>query len=183
MIIYLHGFDATSPGNHEKVLQLKFIDADVRAVTYSTLHPRHDMSHLLKEVQRNLESSSDPQPLICGVGLGGYWSERIGFLAGIKSVLFNPNLHPELNMVGRIDRPEEYADIASKCVTEFRTKNRGRSLVILARNDETTDQQPTAAALDPYYEVMWDETQGHKFKQIAQHLQRIKAFKLAAVTA
>ncbi|WP_421297817.1 YqiA/YcfP family alpha/beta fold hydrolase, partial [Aeromonas sp. 700722] len=24
MIIYLHGFDATSPGNHEKVLQLQF---------------------------------------------------------------------------------------------------------------------------------------------------------------
>ncbi|MBQ1783320.1 MAG: alpha/beta hydrolase [Gammaproteobacteria bacterium] len=183
MIIYLHGFDATSPGNHEKVLQLKFIDPDVRAVTYSTLHPRHDLSHLLKEVQRNLESSTDACPLICGVGLGGYWSERIGFLAGIKSVLFNPNLHPELNMVGRIDRPEEYADIASKCVSEFRTKNRARSLVILSRNDETTDQQPTANALDPYYEVVWDETQGHKFKQIAQHLQRIKAFKLAPVTA
>ncbi|TOE58776.1 hypothetical protein CGJ44_16110, partial [Vibrio parahaemolyticus] len=25
MIIYLHGFDSTSPGNHEKVLQLQFI--------------------------------------------------------------------------------------------------------------------------------------------------------------
>lgn len=26
MIIYLHGFDSNSPGNHEKVLQLQFID-------------------------------------------------------------------------------------------------------------------------------------------------------------
>ena len=51
MIIYLHGFDATSPGNHEKVLQLQFIDDDVRFVHYSTIHPRHDMSHFLKEVQ------------------------------------------------------------------------------------------------------------------------------------
>ncbi|MBU5567957.1 hypothetical protein KQJ25_38205, partial [Escherichia sp. S69_ASV_4] len=25
MIIYLHGFDSNSPGNHEKVLQLQFI--------------------------------------------------------------------------------------------------------------------------------------------------------------
>ncbi|EAX0826676.1 hypothetical protein XP14_04670, partial [Salmonella enterica] len=24
MIIYLHGFDSNSPGNHEKVLQLQF---------------------------------------------------------------------------------------------------------------------------------------------------------------
>lgn len=179
MIIYLHGFDATSPGNHEKVLQLKFIDADVRAVTYSTHHPRHDMSHLLKEVQRNISSCDDPQPLICGVGLGGYWSERIGFLAGIKAVMFNPNLHPEQNMVGRIDRPEEYSDIASKCVSEFRRKNSGRALVILARQDEVQDQQPTAAALEPYYDVVWDDSQSHKFKQIAHHLQRIKAFKLA----
>lgn len=30
MIIYLHGFDPSSPGNHEKVLQLQFIDPDVR---------------------------------------------------------------------------------------------------------------------------------------------------------
>ena len=90
MIIYLHGFDATSPGNHEKVLQLQFIDDDVRFVHYSTVHPRHDMSHLLKEVKKQLDMSTDPKPLICGVGLGAYWSERIGFLCGIRQVLFNP---------------------------------------------------------------------------------------------
>ncbi|EFE23185.1 hypothetical protein EDWATA_01807, partial [Edwardsiella tarda ATCC 23685] len=50
MIIYLHGFDSTSPGNHQKVLQLQFIDPDVRLVSYSTRHPRHDMQHLLNEV-------------------------------------------------------------------------------------------------------------------------------------
>ena len=36
MIIYLHGFDSNSPGNHEKVLQLQFIDPDVRLISYST---------------------------------------------------------------------------------------------------------------------------------------------------
>ncbi|MFH0281273.1 YqiA/YcfP family alpha/beta fold hydrolase [Vibrio alginolyticus] len=90
MIIYLHGFDSTSPGNHEKVLQLQFIDDDVRFINYSTLHPKHDMQHLLKEVSKVIDQSDDPNPLICGVGLGGYWSERIGFLCGIKQVMFNP---------------------------------------------------------------------------------------------
>lgn len=33
MIVYLHGFDSTSPGNHEKVLQLQFIDPDVRFIS------------------------------------------------------------------------------------------------------------------------------------------------------
>lgn len=80
MIIYLHGFDSNSPGNHEKVLQLQFIDSDVRFINYSTLHPKHDMQHLLKEVHKAIEQSGDPNPLICGVGLGGYWSERIGFV-------------------------------------------------------------------------------------------------------
>ncbi|RTZ16532.1 alpha/beta hydrolase [Vibrio aquaticus] len=177
MIIYLHGFDSTSPGNHEKVLQLQFIDDDVRFVNYSTLHPKHDMQHLLKEVHKVIEQSEDKEPLICGVGLGGYWSERIGFLCGIKQVIFNPNLHPELTMEGRIDRPEEYKDIATKCVTEFRTKNKGRCLVVLSKEDEIHDNSKSAAELEDYYDIVWDETQTHKFKKISQHLQTMKAFK------
>lgn len=179
MIIYLHGFDSTSPGNHEKVLQLQFIDEDVRFVNYSTLHPKHDMQFLLKEVNKLVQESSDPNPLICGVGLGGYWSERIGFLCGIKQVIFNPNLHPEENMQGRIDRPEEYEDIATKCVEKFRTKNAKQCMVVLSREDEIRDNQETADALSDYYDVTWDETQTHKFKKISQHLQAMKAFKLA----
>ncbi|BDR34053.1 alpha/beta hydrolase [Photobacterium damselae] len=179
MIIYLHGFDSTSPGNHEKVLQLQFIDPDVRFVSYSTLHPKHDMQHLLKEVHKLIEQSDDNNPLICGVGLGAFWSERIGFLCGIKQVMFNPNLNPQENMEGRIDRPEEYADIATKCVTDFRKKNSGKCICILSTNDEVLDNQQTKDALDDYYEIVWDETQSHKFKKISQHLQTIKAFKQA----
>jgi len=177
MIIYLHGFDSTSPGNHEKVLQLQFIDPDVRFVNYSTLHPKHDMQHILKEVHKLKEQSDDPYPLICGVGLGGYWSERIGFLSGIRQVIFNPNLHPEINMEGRIDRPEEYADIGTKCVTDFRKKNAGNCLCILSTHDEVLDNRLTSDALDDYYEIIWDETETHKFKKISQHLKTIKSFK------
>ncbi len=179
MIIYLHGFDATSPGNHEKVLQLQFIDDDIRFVHYSTVHPRHDMSHLLKEVHKQLAMSNDPNPLICGVGLGAYWSERIGFLCGIKQVMFNPNLHPEINMVGKIERPEEYTDITTKCVTEFRKKNAGKCFCILSVHDEVIDNEETARELKDYYNIVWDERETHKFKNISAHLQAIKAFKLA----
>ncbi len=77
MIIYLHGFDSTSPGNHEKILQLQFIDDDVRFINYSTLHPKHDMQHLLKEVHKVIEQSDDPHPIICGVGLFGMISGLI----------------------------------------------------------------------------------------------------------
>ncbi|EPM9371201.1 alpha/beta hydrolase YcfP [Vibrio parahaemolyticus] len=177
MIIYLHGFDSTSPGNHEKVLQLQFIDDDVRFINYSTLHPKHDMQHLLKEVSKVIDQSDDPNPLICGVGLGGYWSERIGFLCGIKQVMFNPNLHPENTMAGRIDRPEEYEDIATKCVDLFRAKNQGRCLVILSKEDEIHDNTKTASELEKHYDIIWDESQSHKFKKISQHLQAMKEFK------
>lgn len=180
MIIYLHGFDSTSPGNHEKVLQLQFIDEDVRFINYSTLHPKHDMQHLLKEVHKVIEQSDDKNPIICGVGLGAYWSERVGFLCGIKQVIFNPNLHPEQTMQGRIDRPEEYEDIATKCVSEFRTKNKDRCLVILSKQDEIHDNSKTAQELESYYNIIWDETQTHKFKKISQHLQTMKAFKDAS---
>ncbi|KJG34519.1 hypothetical protein C0W92_06505 [Photobacterium angustum] len=177
MIIYLHGFDSTSPGNHEKVLQLQFIDSDIRFVNYSTLHPKHDMQHLLKEVHKLVDENKDTKPLICGVGLGGYWAERIGFLCGIKQVIFNPNIHPENNMEGRIDRPEEYTDIMTKCVKDFRKKNAGNCLCILSTNDEVLDNQTTKDELDQFYDIVWDENETHKFKKISQHLQKIKAFK------
>ncbi|AAK02909.1 alpha/beta hydrolase YcfP [Pasteurella multocida] len=177
MIIYLHGFDSSSPGNHEKVMQLKFIDEDVRFVNYSTLHPRHDMQFLLNEVHKLVSESKDPAPLICGVGLGGYWSERIGFLCGIKQAIFNPNLFPYENMTGKIDRPEEYKDIETKCVENFREKNKGKCLVFLSKEDGILDSQRSAALLSPFYEIVWDDVETHKFKKISHHLQRIKAFK------
>ena len=177
MILYFHGFDATSPANHEKMRQLQFVDNDVRLVSYSTLHPKHDMQYLLNEVSRQLKQSDDPKPLAIGVGLGAYWAERIGFLNQIKTVLVNPNLHPQDNMVGKIDRPEEYADIGSKCVSQFRDKNRGKGLCILSRHDEVLDSHASAELLSPYYEVVWDEEQRHKFASLAAHLNQIKAFK------
>ncbi|MDD9194902.1 alpha/beta hydrolase YcfP [Aliivibrio sp. S3MY1] len=179
MIIYLHGFDSTSPGNHEKVVQLQFIDEDVRFINYSTLHPKHDMQHLLKEVHKVIEQAGDPNPIICGVGLGGFWAERIGFLCGIRQVIFNPNLHPEVNMEGRIYRPEEYADIATKCVDKFRQKNKEHCLCILSKSDEIRDNSDSATELEPYYQIIWDENETHKFKKISQHLQVMKAFKEA----
>lgn len=177
MIIYLHGYDSTSPGNHEKIMQLQFIDPDVRYVTYSTQHPKHDMSHILKEVKRELDNSDDPNPIMLGVGLGGFWCERIAFLSGIRSVILNPNLHPEVTMEGKIDRPEEYADIATKCVSEFRSKNSGHCLTILSKKDEIRDNLAVADELSPYYEIVWDEQQSHKFKSLGSQLPTIKAFK------
>ena len=179
MIIYLHGFDSSSPGNHEKVMQLKFIDDDVRFINYSTLHPRHDMQFLLNEVHKLVTESKDDSPLICGVGLGGFWAERIGFLCGIKQAIFNPNLFPQENMVGKIDRPEEYEDIATKCVEKFREKNQGKCLVFLSIEDGILDSQRSAQELSPFYEIVWDKTESHKFKKISQHLQRLKQFKNA----
>jgi len=137
----------------KKVLQLQFIDDDVRFVHYSTVHPRHDMSHLLKEVKKQLDMSTDPKPLICGVGLGGYWSERIGFLCGIRQVIFNPNLHP--------------------------AENSGNCLCILSVQDEVRDNRDTERELKNYYDIVWDERETHKFKNISHHLQRMKAFKEA----
>ncbi|STD19380.1 Predicted esterase [Enterobacter asburiae] len=101
MIIYLHGFDSNSPGNHEKVLQLQFIDPDVRLISYSTRHPKHDMQHLLKEVDKMLQLNVDDRPVDLRRGAGRLLAERIGFLCDIRQVVFNPNLFPNENMEGK----------------------------------------------------------------------------------
>ncbi|NCO45235.1 MAG: hypothetical protein GW890_01815, partial [Vibrio sp.] len=45
------------------------------------------------------------------------------------------------------------------------------------KEDEIHDNSKTAAELENYYDIIWDETQNHKFKKISQHLQAMKAFK------
>ncbi|MDR8350509.1 hypothetical protein FPK35_21535, partial [Acinetobacter baumannii] len=50
-------------------------------------------------------------------------------------------------------------------------------LVVLSRQDEALDSQRSADLLHHYYEIIWDEEQTHKFKNISPHLQRLKAFK------
>ena len=49
--------------------------------------------------------------------------------------------------------------------------------MVLSREDEIHDNSKTAAALEDYYDVIWDEKESHKFKKISQHLQAMKAFK------
>lgn len=91
--------------------------------------------------------------------------------------MFNPNLFPYENMEGKIDRPEEYADIATKCVTTSVRRIAIAARVILSRHDEALNSQRSSEELHHFYEIVWDEEQTHKFKNISPHLQRIKAFK------
>jgi predicted esterase YcpF (UPF0227 family) len=44
---------------------------------------------------------------------------------------------------------------------------------------EVMGNSRTASELKEYYDIIWDEQQSHKFKDLSSHLQRIKAFKNA----
>ncbi|MEG1110196.1 MAG: YqiA/YcfP family alpha/beta fold hydrolase, partial [Hafnia sp.] len=52
-----------------------------------------------------------------------------------------------------------------------------RCLAVLSRHDEVLNSQRSAEYLQPFYEIVWDEQQTHKFKSLSQHLQKIRAFK------
>lgn len=177
MIIYLHGFSSSHANDYEKMVQLRYIDDDVHFINYSTLHPRHDMQHLLQETHKLLSHTSDKSPLICGVGLGGYWAERVGFLCGIKQVLLNPTLFPAETLQDKIDRPEEFDDIQTKCVSHFREKNKGRALVLLSSLDEVVNANRSADVLAPYYDIIWDDIESHEFNKFSQYVLKIKEFK------
>ncbi|TOG73931.1 hypothetical protein CGI95_24740, partial [Vibrio parahaemolyticus] len=49
--------------------------------------------------------------------------------------------------------------------------------VILSKEDEIHDNTKTASELEKHYDIIWDESQSHKFKKISQHLQAMKEFK------
>ncbi|MFT7054058.1 MAG: putative esterase YcpF (UPF0227 family), partial [Psychromonas sp.] len=78
---------------------------------------------------------------------------------------------------GKIEWPEEYLDIETKCVSDFRAKNKKNCLCILSRADEVIDSKESDYELTKYYQIIFDEKQGHKFQDISHHLQTIKKFK------
>ena len=133
MIIYLHGFDATSPAIMKKCCSCSLsMMMCVSCTTARFTLARHEPSAQGSEEAARHEHRS--QPLICGVGLGGYWAtDRVSVRHQAGGL--QPNLHPEEH-AGKIDRPEEYEDIGTKCVTEFRNKNSGNCLCILSVQDE-----------------------------------------------
>lgn len=49
---------------------------------------------------------------------------------------------------------------------ELPRENRDRCLVLLSRQDDALDVNRSAAVLAPFYEIIWDEQEGHKFKKI-----------------
>ncbi|SPP31411.1 hypothetical protein ARAF_0536 [Arsenophonus endosymbiont of Aleurodicus floccissimus] len=132
--------------------------------------------HLLKGVDKNIQSINQTPILICGVGLGGFWAERIRFLCNITQLMMNYNLFPYENIIGKITRLEEYLDIMTKCVDNFRQKNKHNCMLILSRHDELIDSQISANILKDYYPIIWDEKQNHKFKDLSCHLTKIKLF-------
>ncbi|HAY92505.1 YqiA/YcfP family alpha/beta fold hydrolase, partial [Shewanella sp.] len=67
----------------------------------------------------------------------------------------------------------------NKCVSQFREKNIHKAMCIFSVNDEMFDNQQLASELSAYYSIDWDDVQPHKFPQLAAHLPKIKAFKLA----
>ena len=80
-------------------------------------------------------------------------------------------------MVGKIEWPEEYLDIETKCISGFRNNNSKNCLCILSRTDEMVDSHQTEQELGEFYQIIFDESQGHKFRDISHHLQTIKQFK------
>lgn len=44
------------------------------------------------------------------------------------------------------------------------------------------DNRCIADTLKDYYDIIWDEKQTHKFKDLSAHLQQIKAFKDAGLS-
>lgn len=48
---------------------------------------------------------------------------------------------------------------------KFPRKNKGKCLVFLSKEDGILDSQRSAALLSPFYEIVWDDVETHKFKK------------------
>ncbi|HYD33879.1 MAG TPA: YqiA/YcfP family alpha/beta fold hydrolase [Methylophilaceae bacterium] len=91
-LVYIHGF-RSSPLS-EKSRQFKKVFPDILLATYDTLHPDIGF-HQLDEI---VTSALPHNPLLIGSSLGGFWAYQFAKQYGLRCVLLNPCMSPEVTL-------------------------------------------------------------------------------------
>lgn len=94
MLLYIHGFNSTSGSS--KAQQLKrWLEAQGRDSEWVCPDLPHQPAAAIAELSRLIETAKTPVKLI-GSSLGGFYASVLAARYGLRAVLVNPAVHPQL---------------------------------------------------------------------------------------
>lgn len=188
VIVYIHGFASVFDKQNEKVATLRDAGYTVVGLEYEGGNPLKDFRSLKEQMSKVVVDHIDDDIAVMGTSLGGYYARIIGAIFGLKTILVNPCLHPELSMRQRIGKDVVNYSTNKKIVVDdstidgYETLNdrfgnlRGESLVLLDRDDEVLDSEKTKRELQNEAHVVMFKGGNHRFQHMESALVNIDQY-------
>ena len=184
MIVYLHGFNS-SPQSHKAKVLARYLAERGLAHEYACPALPPLASAAIKEAERYLDKN------VCFVGssLGGFYATWLAEKHGVRAVLLNPAIDPQVGLRAYLGRQEnlhtgEPYQLGEAHLREWERLyvpriTPGRYLLIVETGDEVLDYR---RALERYAGAEQIVVQGgdHSLQCFPQYLPRIVEFARAA---
>ena len=180
-IIYLHGFNSDS--NSTTIKSLRASIPDLISISYDYINADVAYQQINSLVEKTLKA--DPELLMAGTSLGGFWANYFAQKFHLKCVIVNPALHPsvslrkavELSPIKNYNSGEERvftyenADAYEKYEVEI-ISGISRTIV-LGKNDEVIDYRKTQEAYRGKGKIILTE-EGHRIEDHARIIKIIE---------
>ncbi|MCX7628304.1 MAG: hypothetical protein N2Z69_07855 [Methylophilaceae bacterium] len=181
VIIYIHGF-RSSPRS-EKATALKAAFPGLVAADYDSLHPDQGFRQLDALIRPHLQDG----PLLVGSSLGGFWAYHFACRYGLRCVLLNPCMHPEvtlrpfLGVVTNIYTGEQgiltEQDLARYAA--YRLADPAYCIVLHETGDEVIPYQESVANFAAKAHLVLLKGGSHRFEQLDVAIEAIRIMRRA----
>jgi uncharacterized protein len=176
IIIYIHGFKS-SPLS-EKATALKAAFPELIAADYDTLHPDTGFRQLGELIRPHLHENL----VLVGSSLGGFWAHHFACRYGLKCVLLNPCMNPEITLRQFVGEVQNMYTGETSILTErdlarypdYRLQGAGHCTVLHEKGDEVIPYEESVANFaDRAYLVLLDGGK-HRFEQLDVAIEEIR---------
>ncbi len=179
MILYIHGFASCGDSSKSRLLKAHFGSDNLLAPDLPVA-PDAAMD-LLRDLIRTRSVS-----LLIGSSLGGFYATALADEFGLEAVLVNPSCHPYRTLAPYVGtntcwcsgEPFEWERAYLLQLARIAERMRlpeSNLLVLLQTGDEVLDWR-VAAEVYREYEVVVEEGGNHRFENLWEYVERIRAF-------
>jgi hypothetical protein len=183
-IVYLHGFNS-APQSHKAQAMRRYLEACGLADRFVCPELPHRPSAAIVLVERELASRAPGAVTLVGSSLGGFYATYLAEKHGLRAVLLNPAVTPQLDLESYLGTQRnlytgEAYELTRDHIAEWRALDTPaihpeRYLLIVETGDEVLDYR---AAVRKYAGARQIVVEGgdHALKSFAEHLPAILAF-------
>jgi predicted esterase YcpF (UPF0227 family) len=157
-ILFFHGYGSSSVSSGTaNTLRTQFGASNVIAPSYDYNNAAVARNQLSKVVAEELKK--DPELMLVGTSLGGFWANFFCEKYNLKTVLVNPSLDPYYSL-------KKYPDADFDSYKDFYTEDTPfkHKIIILGEKDDIIPYTTFLNRLDKYYHysIFIDKEMGHR---------------------